>query len=99
MIVQVRICIPAELSDLVVESCTQQTGAAEMAVHKGASIQPPGDVVVVHVARESVEELLEKLHVLRCRSWVPFPSPCRSWCFPGVPTRPKPQHPATGPTP
>jgi uncharacterized hydrophobic protein (TIGR00271 family) len=65
VIVQVRICIPAELSDLVVESCTQQTGTAEMAVHKGASIQPPGDVVVVHVARESVEELLEKLHVLR----------------------------------
>ena len=65
MIVQVRICIPAELSDLVVESCTQQTGAAEVAVHKGASVQPPGDVVVVHVAREAVEELLEKLHVLK----------------------------------
>lgn len=67
MIVQVRICIPAELSDLVVESCTQQTGTAEVAVHKGASVQPPGDVVVVYLARESVEELLEKLHVLKAQ--------------------------------
>jgi uncharacterized hydrophobic protein (TIGR00271 family) len=65
VIVQLRICIPPDLSDLVVESCTKQTGAAEVAVHKGASVLPPGDVVVVHIARESVEDLLEKLHVLR----------------------------------
>lgn len=65
MIVQLRICVPAELSALVVESCTAQTGAAEVAVHRGASVLPPGDVVWAHVARESVEELLEKLHALK----------------------------------
>lgn len=64
MIVQLRICVPQEISALVVESCTRQTGAAEVAVHTGASVLPPGDVVEVHIARESVEELLEKLHVL-----------------------------------
>lgn len=38
-----------------------------MALHRGASVVPPGDVIEVQIARESVEELLEKLHVLKAR--------------------------------
>ncbi len=64
MIVQVRICIPGELSGVVVESCTAQVGVAEVALEKGASVMPPGDVVQVLLARESVEGLVEKLHAL-----------------------------------
>lgn len=72
-----RIFVPAELSALVVESCTQQTGTAEVAVHPGASILPPGDVITVQIAREAVEELMEKLHALKIQElgsvsvWMP----------------------------
>ena len=40
-------------------------GTAEVARLAGASVLPPGDVIDVQVAREAVEELLEKLHVLK----------------------------------
>ncbi|MGK3956961.1 DUF389 domain-containing protein [Arthrobacter sp. R4] len=65
MIVQMRICVPGELSGVVQECCAGQTGTAEVARLVGASILPPGDVLEVQVAREAVEELLEKLHVLK----------------------------------
>jgi len=64
VIVQMRICVPAELTTLVTDQCQQQAGTAEVALHRGASILPAGDVVQVLIARESVEELLEKLRAL-----------------------------------
>ncbi len=64
MIVQLRICAPEELSAAVVECCSAEVGVAEVALHPGASVVPPGDVVLVFVARESVESLIEKLHAL-----------------------------------
>ena len=64
MIVQLRICVPGELSGVVVESCTSHVGVAEVALAKGASVLPPGDVIQILLARESVERLVEKLHVL-----------------------------------
>ena len=62
-----RICVPGDLSAVVMQCCTEQTGTAEVALHPGASVVPPGDVIEVQIARESVEELLEKLHVLKAR--------------------------------
>lgn len=64
MIVQLRICVPDDLSGVVVESCSWELGVAEVALHAGASVMPPGDVILVLLARESVERLVEKLHVL-----------------------------------
>lgn len=64
MIVQLRLCVPAELSESVLKCCLEQNGAAETALHKGASVQPPGDVITVQIARESAEELIERLHSL-----------------------------------
>ncbi|WP_307856983.1 DUF389 domain-containing protein [Pseudarthrobacter albicanus] len=64
MIVQLRICVPDELSGTVVEKCSGQLGVAEVALHPGASVMPPGDVVLVLLARESVERLVEELQVL-----------------------------------
>ncbi|MDR6987670.1 putative hydrophobic protein (TIGR00271 family) [Paenarthrobacter nitroguajacolicus] len=64
MIVQLRLCVPAELSDAVLECCSDQTGIAEVAVYRGASVAPPGDVITAHIARESAEELIERLHGL-----------------------------------
>lgn len=60
-----RICVPQELSHVVQECCEDQTGTAEVAVLKGASVEPRGDLIEIQIARESVEELLEKLHVLK----------------------------------
>lgn len=64
MIVQLRICVPGELSGVVVESCAGEVGVAEVALDRGASVIPAGDVVEVLLARESVEGLVEKLHAL-----------------------------------
>lgn len=64
MIVQVRICVPEELSGAVVECCSGELGVAEVALHPGASVVPPGNVILVFMARESVESLIEKLHAL-----------------------------------
>ena len=64
MIVQLRICVPDDLSGVVVESCSGALGVSEVALHAGASVMPPGDVILVLLARESVEQLVEKLHAL-----------------------------------
>ena len=64
MIVQLRICVPEQLSGAVVDCCSEGPGVAEVALHPGASVLPPGDVILVFIARESVEALIEKLHAL-----------------------------------
>jgi uncharacterized hydrophobic protein (TIGR00271 family) len=64
MIVQLRISVPERLSGAVVECCSGVLGVAEVALHPGASVVPPGNVIIVLVARESVESLIEKLHAL-----------------------------------
>ena len=64
MIAQLRICVPEKLSDAVVDCSTGEVGVAEVSRQPGASVLPPGDVIHVLLARESVERLVEKLHVL-----------------------------------
>jgi len=65
MIVQLRICVPAALSGTVVDVCMGHAGSAEIAVFRGSSVVPAGDVITVQLARESVESLMEELHGLR----------------------------------
>ena len=64
MIAQLRICVPEKLSDAVVDCSTEEVGVAEVSRQPGASVLPPGDVIHVLLARESVEGLVEKLHAL-----------------------------------
>jgi uncharacterized hydrophobic protein (TIGR00271 family) len=64
VIVQMRMCVPQELSRAVIECCSGEPGVAEVALHPGASVVPPGDVILVFLARESAEALIEKLHAL-----------------------------------
>ena len=64
MVVQLRICVPGELSAVTLKTCREQRGTAEVAVVPRASVVPEGDVIEVLVARESVEELLEMLEIL-----------------------------------
>jgi hypothetical protein len=65
VIAQLRICVPEELSGAVIDCCSSQSGVAEVGRHPGASVIPPGDVILVLLARESVELLVEKLHALK----------------------------------
>jgi uncharacterized hydrophobic protein (TIGR00271 family) len=67
VIVQLRICVPGELSEVALKTCQDQVGTAEVAFFPGASVAPKGDVIEVQIARESVEELLEKLDVLKAQ--------------------------------
>lgn len=64
MIAQLRICVPETLSDAVMECSTGELGVAEVSRQQGTSVVPPGDVIHVLLARESVERLVEKLHAL-----------------------------------
>ena len=64
MIAQLRIFVPETLSDAVVDCSTGELGVAEVSRQRGASVVPPGDVIHVLLARESVEALVEKLHAL-----------------------------------
>ena len=65
MIAQLRICVPEELSDAVMDCSTAEVGVAEVSRQPRGSVLPPGDVIHVLLARESVERLVEKLHVLQ----------------------------------
>ena len=65
MIAQLRIFVPEPLSDAVMDCATGELGVAEVSRQRGASVVPPGDVIHVLLARESVEGLLEKLHALK----------------------------------
>ena len=64
MIAQLRIFVPESLSDAVLDCSTGELGVAEVSRQRGASVVPPGDVIHVLLARESVEGLVEKLHAL-----------------------------------
>jgi uncharacterized hydrophobic protein (TIGR00271 family) len=64
VIAQLRICVPETLSDAVMDCATGELGIAEVSRQRGASVLPPGDVIHVLLARESVERLVEKLHAL-----------------------------------
>jgi uncharacterized hydrophobic protein (TIGR00271 family) len=57
--------VSEELSAAALQACRDQVGTAETAFFPGASVAPKGDLIEVQVARESVEELIEKLQVLK----------------------------------
>ena len=64
MIVQVRICVPEELSAAVVECCSGELGVAEVALHPAPRWSRRATSSSSCMARESVEALIEKLHAL-----------------------------------
>ncbi|MEO8219282.1 MAG: DUF389 domain-containing protein [Specibacter sp.] len=68
MALHIRIVVPADLSDQVVDLASYHAGVSEVSRVRGASIVPAGDVITVQAVRESVEGLLEKLHKLHIAS-------------------------------
>ncbi|WP_330332045.1 DUF389 domain-containing protein [Streptomyces sp. NBC_00536] len=60
----VRMISPARLTDQVVALVRRTVGTTHLAVLTGAALDPPGDVVLCDVARESADELLAELRAL-----------------------------------
>ncbi|GHG46776.1 membrane protein [Sinomonas cellulolyticus] len=60
----IRIRVPADLTEGVLATAQEVPGVAELAVQRGGSLEPPGDVVEIQAAREAVERLLEGLNHL-----------------------------------
>jgi hypothetical protein len=56
-----RITTPSELTDQVVNAISGDPAVSQVAVLAGAAVQPPGDIVLVDVAREAANELIDRL--------------------------------------
>jgi uncharacterized hydrophobic protein (TIGR00271 family) len=56
-----RITSPASLTEQVVAVFTGDPAVSQLAVLRGASLQPVGDIVLADVAREAVNEVVERL--------------------------------------
>ena len=63
--IQLRIISPPDLTASVVGLLRDEPGATNLTVHREAAIQPPGDLVIVDVARERGNWVLERLVSLR----------------------------------
>ena len=56
-----RIAVPADLTDEVVAVFTDDPAVSHLAVLRGASLEPEGDIVLAHVAREAANEHIDRL--------------------------------------
>lgn len=54
------LCPPAR-TDEAVRKLSQQPGVAHLVVHRGAAVEPPGDLVEADVAREAADDLVDLL--------------------------------------
>jgi uncharacterized hydrophobic protein (TIGR00271 family) len=59
-----RITTPSDLTDRVVDALSDDPAVSQVAVLAGAVIQPPGDIVLADVAREAVNEIMDRLDAL-----------------------------------
>jgi uncharacterized hydrophobic protein (TIGR00271 family) len=59
-----RIASPAQLTDEVVALFTGDPAVSHLAVLRGASLKPHGDIVLADVAREATNELVDRLVAL-----------------------------------
>ncbi len=59
-----RITSPARLTDQVLDVFTGDPAVSQLAVMRGASVEPVGDIVLADVAREAVNEVIDRLEAL-----------------------------------
>lgn len=60
----VRVTSPTDLTDRVVAVFEEDPAVSSLAVLRGASVRPAGDVVLADVAREAANELVDQLEAL-----------------------------------
>jgi uncharacterized hydrophobic protein (TIGR00271 family) len=63
-VLHLRVSTPAELSDAVVGLLERDEAVSSLAVLRGASLRPVGDVVLADVAREGANEIVDRLREL-----------------------------------
>lgn len=63
--IQLRIICPTDLTRTVVARLHDEPGATNVAVHPGAALEPAGDVIVVDVARERGNVVVDDLIAMR----------------------------------
>src|SRR3954447_8204540 len=59
-----RITSPAHLTEQVLDAFTGDPAVSQLAVVRGASIEPVGDIVLADVAREAVNEVIDRLDAI-----------------------------------
>ena len=59
-----RITSPADLTDQVIAVFTGDPAVSQLAIMRGASVEPAGDIVLADVAREAVNEVIDRLEAL-----------------------------------
>ncbi|HEV7212325.1 MAG TPA: DUF389 domain-containing protein [Blastococcus sp.] len=65
MLLQLRVTVPADRTDEVRRLFESDPGTAHLAVLRGASVAPAGDLVLADVARESADGIIGALRELR----------------------------------
>jgi uncharacterized hydrophobic protein (TIGR00271 family) len=64
VLLQIRVTVPPDRTEEVRELFQGDPGTAHLAVLRGASVTPPGDLLLADVARESADALLSGLRAL-----------------------------------
>ncbi|MGH3584303.1 MAG: DUF389 domain-containing protein, partial [Mycobacterium sp.] len=59
-----RVIAPPELTGAVLDLYRHTPGTAHIVVHRGAAVQPAGDVIVADVAREATDAVIGGLKAL-----------------------------------
>lgn len=60
----VRVTVPADLTERVLEVFSGDPAVSNLALLRGASLHPAGDIVLADVAREAANEIIERLEDL-----------------------------------
>lgn len=60
----IRVTVPHELTDAVMDVFADDQAVSSLGVLRGASLQPAGDIVLVDIAREGANELVDRLTAL-----------------------------------
>jgi len=61
-VLTIRVSVPEALSTQVVELLHADEAVSSLAVLRGVSVDPPGDVVLADIAREGVNPVVDRLH-------------------------------------
>lgn len=61
---QLRMAVPTALSEQVLGVLRDRPGVSSLSLVRGASLQPPGDLVYADVARECVNDVIEELRAV-----------------------------------
>jgi uncharacterized hydrophobic protein (TIGR00271 family) len=60
-VLQLRIVVPADRTDAVVQALAPEPGVVSLAVERGTAVKPPGDVVVADVLRERANAVIDRV--------------------------------------